>query len=137
MIILLKKDFPGEHKHRKWEGGGHFGHKETTDAGMDYIDSVDVFGGGEKIIMSQNFKGGKITGIFGGSEINFLNAKLAKGTNYLDLFFMSGGMGLIIPKDWNVKVDVVSLFGGIGDKRDIIDNPENDDSVLYIKGFVF
>ncbi len=134
MIILLKKELPGEKHHRKWKGGSHFGHKESTDPGMDYVDSVDVFGGGEKIITSQNFKGGRITGIFGGSEVNFLNAKLAKGTNYLDLFFMFGGTGLIVPSDWNVKIDIVALFGGVSDKRDIVDNPENDDKILYIKG---
>ncbi|MFC2124809.1 LiaI-LiaF-like domain-containing protein [Bacteroidota bacterium] len=136
MVILLKREIPGEKRHRKWEGGDHFGHKETTDPGMDYIDEVAAFGGGEKIITSQNFKGGRVTGIFGGTEINFLNAKLATGTNYLDIFYLFGGTTLIIPKDWNVKTDIVALFGGIGDKRDIVDNPDNDDKVLYIKGFV-
>ena len=43
---------------------------------------------------------------------------------------------MIIPRDWNVKIDIVALFGGVGDKRDIVDNPDNDERVLYIKGFV-
>ena len=49
---------------------------------------------------------------------------------------MFGGTTLIIPRDWNVKIDIVALFGGVGDKRDIVNNPDMDDRVLYIKGFV-
>ena len=136
MILLLKRDHITNGKHGKWKTGSHFGHTETTSPGMDYVDEVAVFGGGEKIITSQNFKEGKVTGIFGGTEINLLNAQLAKGTNYLDLFHMFGGVTLIIPRDWNVKIDIVALFGGMGDKRDIVNNPELDDRILYIKGFV-
>jgi predicted membrane protein len=136
MIVLLRRDIPGAKHHGKWKGGSHFSHSESTDPGVDYIDEVAAFSGGEKIITSQNFKGGKVTGIFGGTEINLLNAKLAKGTNYLDIFNMFGGTTLIIPRDWNVKIDIVALFGGVGDKRDIVNNPDMDDRVLYIKGLV-
>ena len=43
----------------------------------DYIDEVSIFGGAEKSISSQNFKGGKVTSVFGGSEIIFLSANLS------------------------------------------------------------
>src|SRR3970040_1076390 len=51
----------------------------------DKIDDVSIFGGGTKIISSDNFKGGNITAIFGGSEINLIGCKLAEGENVIDV----------------------------------------------------
>ena len=81
------------------------------------IDDVSIFGGGKKSISSQNFKGGKVTSIFGGSEIDLLDAQLASGDQTIELVAIFGGNTLIIPPEWNVKIDVVPIFGGISDKR--------------------
>jgi predicted membrane protein len=103
----------------------------------DYVDEVSIFSGGEKIITSKNFKGGKITSIFGGSEINFLNAELVKGAAYIDVTAIFGGATLIVPENWNVKTDLVTVFGGFADKRTIsAESKDSEKSVLYIKGFV-
>jgi len=103
----------------------------------DYVDEVSIFSGGEKIITSKNFKGGKITSIFGGSEINFLNAELVKGSAYIDVTAIFGGATLIVPENWNVKTDLVTVFGGFADKRTIsAESKDSEKSVLYIKGFV-
>ena len=100
----------------------------------DYLDELAIFGGGEKMITAQNFRGGKITAIFGGSEINLLNAKLAKGDVYIDIVFLFGGGTVIVPQDWNVKVDMVSIFGGFSDKRAIVSEPINTESTFHVKG---
>jgi len=85
--------------------------------GTDFIDDLAIFGGGDKVITSDNFKGGRVTAIFGGSKIDFKNSVLAPGKNVIDVFFMFGGSTIIVPENWNVKVDVVSIFGGFSDKR--------------------
>lgn len=103
----------------------------------DYVDEISIFSGGEKIITSKNFKGGKITSIFGGSEINMLNAELAKGSAYIDVTAIFGGAVLIVPDTWNVKTDLVTIFGGFSDKRTIIsETKDGEESVLYVKGVV-
>ena len=121
---------------------GHFVEKPVVLQGstdkeseMDYIDEISIFSGGEKIITSQDFKGGKITSIFGGSEINLLNSQLSSGTNYIDVFTLFGGSVLIVPSHWNVKVDMVAIFGGFADKRDFkSEGLDKDEPELYIKG---
>lgn len=104
---------------------------------LDYIDEVSILGGGEKIVTSNNFKGGKITSIFGGSEIDFKQAKLGEGTKTIDLFVLFGGSKLVVPEDWNIKTDVTSIFGGFSDKRKVdpmvIPDPRKE---LTIKGLV-
>ena len=106
---------------------------EYNENDADYIDELDVFGGGDKIINSQNFKGGKMTCIFGGSNINLTPARLSPGKHTIDVLMIFGGTKLIIPGDWNVKVDVIPIFGGFADKRQPISNLNNE-SKLVIKG---
>jgi predicted membrane protein len=103
----------------------------------DVIDDFAVFGGRERTVNSQNFRGGKITAIFGGSEIDMRGADLAPGTNILDLFVMFGGTNIIVPPDWTVRVEVFSLLGGFSDKRysELKVIPDAN-KVLVIKGFV-
>jgi len=98
-------------------GGAYFGgHKHRTSS-EDWLDDVAVFGGGDRIINSQQFKGGKITHIFGGSKIDFSRAQLAPGKVYLEVVLIFGGTKLIVPESWDVKMEVTSVFGGFSDKR--------------------
>lgn len=104
---------------------------------IDYIDDMAVFGGGEKKITSQNFKGGKITAVFGGSKINLHHADIAEGTPVLDVFAMFGGTEVIVPPDWTIKTEVTAIFGGFSDKRQTAINVvPSTDKVLTIKGIV-
>ena len=63
---------------------------------------------------------------------------MAPGENAIDVFCVFGGMKLVIPEGWTVKIRVMSLFGGFSDKhRYRVPETKNDqDSVLIIKGTV-
>ena len=97
--------------------GNYFGGGKRKASSEDYLDDVDVFGGGDRVITSQKFEGGKITHIFGGSKYDMTNAQLAPGRNHLEIVWIFGGSKFIIPEGWNVKVEVTSIFGGFSDKR--------------------
>ncbi len=90
-----------------------------TDRGdpANYIDDVAIFGGSNKVHNIDNFRGGAVTSIFGGSEINMLNCTLADGDNFLEVTSIFGGSTIIVPKNWNVVLDITPIFGGWGDKR--------------------
>ena len=116
--------------------------KKTTDEKWtmenikkDMVDDVSVFGGGNKVISSDNFRGGSITAIFGGSEIDLTNCKLAEGTNILDVVAIFGGTTIIVPRDWNVQLNITPLFGGFSNKTSKIPGIEIDKSkILIVKG---
>ena len=97
--------------------GRYFGGHKRKGSSEDYLDDVDIFGGGDRVIQSQNFRGGKITHIFGGSKYDMTNARLAPGKNNLEIVWIFGGSKFIIPEDWDVKVEITSIFGGFSDKR--------------------
>jgi predicted membrane protein len=109
----------------------------TPQTGDDYIDYVHVFSGGERQIVSDNFRGGKVTAVFGGSEIDLTKAKLAPGVSELELACVFGGTTIIVPDDWNVKIEVVPVLGGFGDSRKLTPGRTVDTSrQLVIKGAV-
>jgi predicted membrane protein len=102
---------------------------------VDYIDEITIFGGTKKVINSQNFRGGKTTSLFGGTELIFQNATPVPEGAVIDVFTMFGGTDLIVPSDWNVKVDATAFLGGIDDKRsaNITSDPQK---TLIVKGFI-
>lgn len=102
----------------------------------DYISITSIFGGTEKTILSKNFKGGTMVNIFGGSEVSFTQADI-NGTAVLDVTCIFGGATLIVPSNWVVKSDAVTIFGGIGDKRkNITVFNESTTRALVIKGTI-
>jgi predicted membrane protein len=89
----------------------------TISKGEDFIEEVSVFGGRDRYVASQAFRGGKIVSIFGGSKIDLTKAELAPGVAEIEIVSIFGGSTLLIPTDWNVKLEVFNIFGGYGDKR--------------------
>ena len=109
---------------------------ESTDP-SEVLDIVSVFGGGERIVSSDNFRGGRITLIFGGLDLNLLRSTLAPGTHEIEVFALFGGWDMIVPPNWQIKTDVMPIFGGISDKRAIGPDIVKDQTrTLIIRGTV-
>jgi predicted membrane protein len=105
--------------------------------GDDYIDIVNVYSGGERQIVSENFRGGKISAVFGGTELDLTKAKLAPGRNVLEIACVFGGATFIVPDDWNVSIEVTPVLGGFNDSRKLIPGRTVDPTKqLVIKGAV-
>ncbi|NOR87345.1 MAG: hypothetical protein GQ527_07035 [Bacteroidales bacterium] len=154
-VMLLFKNPKNNHPLRPWErrkkfhnGSDENGEGENTDssesfnqnaAAHDYVEDIAIFSGTKKTITSSNFRGGRLTAIFGGSELNLSRARLAPGRNVLDVFFMFGGSEIIVPSDWNVAIEVTPIFGGFSDERYVpkqMQTGEDSESVLVIRGLV-
>lgn len=131
-FIILFKGF----QHPDGLFKGNFGKGTFTDT--DYINANLLFGGGEYMFNSDNFKGGKISAIFGGGKYDLRKAKLcATQTNILEISIIFGGIELLIPGDWNIKVEVDSILGGFSHKKTDYSTSEIDPSkVLIIRGTV-
>ncbi|MEX0986454.1 MAG: LiaF domain-containing protein [Bacteroidales bacterium] len=97
--------------------GRHTNINREFKSGEDVLDDVAVFGGSEKSLYSENFKGGKITNIFGGSKYDLRKVILSEGVNYLDVTMIFGGSKFIVPEDWDIKIEITAVFGGFSDKR--------------------
>jgi len=103
----------------------------------DFIDCVTIFSGSERQVISQNFKGGKMSSVFGGIDLDLTKAKLAPGRNVLEVAAVFGGVGIIVPEDWFVTIEVTPILGGFSDSRRLYPGMTVDrTSQLVIKGAV-
>ena len=100
----------------------------------DLIDSVHVFSGSKKVILSKNFRGGEVVNVFGGCEIDLTQADITNRAE-LEVVAIFGGATLIVPSNWAIRSEgVVTIFGGIGDKRRIAPSTNAPTKTLVIKG---
>ena len=58
------------------------------------------------------------------------------GTAEIELTTIFGGTKLIIPSNWTVRSEAVTIFGGLEDKRNMQTMIDNPDKVLLLKGTV-
>lgn len=116
---------------KKWEADAAL-HEDISD---EVLDSTVIFGGAKKNIISKNFRGGEAVTVFGGTEINLMQADLT-GPVVLELTQVFGGTKLIVPPHWKVwSKDMVTILGGIDDKRPMMGNPAEDtNKTLILKG---
>lgn len=99
----------------------------------DFFEDVAVFGGGERRVVTPNFKGGRMISIFGGSKVDLTHSNIVAGDRpMIEVVSIFGGSGLLVPSDWNVKVEVFNIFGGYVDKR--IPSQVDSNKTLVIKG---
>ncbi|NVK85074.1 MAG: hypothetical protein HWE21_12185 [Cytophagia bacterium] len=125
-LILKKANHSRDYEKKNIDGGD-----------LDFVDELAVFGGAERMVTSKQFKGGKLTSIFGGTDLNLMNADLNHGTNVLDVFILFGGCDIRVPSDMNVKVKVTAIFGGFSDERKMIaENEANNGKELIVQGLV-
>ncbi len=141
-----KKNRRWENENNKYQKTAEFNYTDTPKAGEsaayndkyhamgdEYIDSVSVFGGAKKNILSKNFKGGDITNIFGGAELNFYHSDI-DGIVVLDVVQIFGGTKIVIPPTWDVVSEMAAIFGGIDDNRSLTQVLPDKSKVLLIRG---
>ncbi len=104
-----------------------------AESSEDIFDEVAIFGGTDKKYTSENLRGGKITCIFGGSEIDLRESKAEEGA-FIEVFCLFGGVDLKVPENWKVHMDNVAIFGGFSDERKVIESAQG--VTIRIKGFV-
>ncbi len=116
----------------RWHHSG-----KIQEMGEEVIDLIYVFSGGERQIVTENFRGGKITAVFGGAEIDLTKSSLSPGMNVLEIACVFGGITVVVPDEWDVKIEVTPVLGGFGDERKLrpgrISEPGKQ---LVIKGAV-
>jgi predicted membrane protein len=108
---------------------------DKTYSADDFVDSTSIFGGAKKNIISKNFKGGDLVNIFGGTELDLTQADF-NGTAVIEFTTIFGGTTLIIPSNWAIKSEVVTIFGGMEDKRKMQTASDNSGKNLILKGTV-
>ena len=107
--------------------------EEYTSSKEDFIDSTSIFGDTKHYIVSQQFLGGDVVNIMGGSTINLMHADL-KGPATLEVVQLFGGTTIVAPAHWIIQPEMASIFGGTEDKRFHTPAKPDRTKILYLKG---
>jgi predicted membrane protein len=87
-------------------------------------------------INAVNIFGGEIVTVFGGSEINLMQADI-NGEARLEVVQVFGGTVLIVPSNWKIQSEIITVMGGIDDKRPVQHDVNNQtEKVLALYGTI-
>jgi hypothetical protein len=85
--------------------------------GSDYVSTFAAFGGSEERSTSHSFTGASLTAAFGGVELDLRDAEVADPPARVNALAVFGGVEVYAPREWEVDLDVLPLFGGASDER--------------------
>ena len=101
-----------------------------------FTSGMAVFGGVEKRNTSKAFTGGDLTAFFGGTELDLRDAAIEEKPARIDATVLFGEVEIIVPREWNVRMDVVPVLGGASDDRPRRDHASDHDEIdLVVTGF--
>jgi predicted membrane protein len=130
ILVGLKMIFGPSHFEKKMMRKPIF---SQTVASEDYFEDIAIFGGGERKVVTPNFRGGRMVAVFGGSKVDLTHCGFTTSERpMIEVVAIFGGTTLLVPADWNVKVEVFNIFGGYGDRR--IASQVDFNKTVVIKG---
>lgn len=118
---------------RKFYEEQKFTDTDNIDPSDNNINISSIFGSVEKNIFTKDFKGGTITSVFGGSQINLTQSDI-QGIAVIDVSIIFGGVDIVIPANWTLKNEISVVFGGIEDGRTTAPNLADSGKTLILKG---
>ncbi|GLH66687.1 LiaF transmembrane domain-containing protein [Geothrix edaphica] len=81
----------------------------------DFLQGTAIFGGFKRRISTQSFKGGELTAIFGGYEVDLRQAVLENGQARIDVFVLFGGGEIRVPEGWEISNRATAIAGALND----------------------
>ena len=96
-----------------------------------YVNSV--FSGVNKNIMSKQFQGGSLRCVFGGADIDFMQADI-NGKAEIKIELVFGGAKIIVPANWTVVNEIDGMFHEVDDKRRYSSVLPDPNKVLLLRG---
>jgi predicted membrane protein len=91
-----------------------------------------ILGGFQRRIVSQAFRGGEVTAIMGGCELDLRQASMGSGEAVINVFALCGGISIKVPPDWNVVLQGTPILGGFDERTNAA---ADSGKRLIIKGY--
>jgi predicted membrane protein len=101
-----------------WRGGGRrklfvAGPAATDDS---FVAGTAVLGGFARRVVSKDFRGGEVTAVMGGAELDLRQAEMRSAFAELHVVAFWGGVEIRVPREWSVQLDGLPVLGGFEDK---------------------
>ena len=94
-----------------------------------------IFGGGEPRLQTREFRGGRLTAIFGGFKLDLSRAEMQGGEATIEANAVFGGGEILVPETWHVILHGSGIFGGYDNKtRYFQPDASQPSKTLTVKG---
>lgn len=100
--------------------------------GEDAVSAFALFSGRELVSSSPRFRGGSLTALFGGVDLDLRGARLDPEGAEIDVVAIFGGVDVVVPPGWRVQMDGPAIFGGNANDSGRIKTPADDAPVLRV-----
>jgi Domain of unknown function (DUF5668) len=85
-------------------------------ASSPYVSELALLGGLKRSLRVPDLRGGYITAVMGGVDLDLRQSKIEAPTITLDVVAFWGAIDLKVPVDWSIEGLVVPIMGGFEDK---------------------
>jgi hypothetical protein len=106
---------------------------DPSEAGS-HLKEFALMGGGERIVRSQDFRGGEVTAIMGGFQIDLRGAGIAGDTATVEVFTLFGGVEFKVPQAWNVVMSGTPILGMVSNTTSPIRDETATAKTLVVRG---
>jgi len=89
--------------------------RRAAAASKDLVSAMAVLGGVAQGNNSPAFRGGELTAVMGGCELDLRHAAI-EGEAVIEVFALWGGIEIRVPEDWTVVSRITPILGGVDDK---------------------
>jgi hypothetical protein len=77
-----------------------------------------IFSGFKQKVTQDDFRGGYVSAIFGGGELNLRQAGMEGDSAVLEVSAIFGGVEIKVPRNWQVVAQGTGVFGGFADETE-------------------
>ena len=95
---------------------GCFGPRVSVASGPGALNLAAVFSGGKRKFDGQEFRGGVVSAVFGGFDIDLRRAVMSGDFVVFRVDVVFGGCEIKIPESWDVEMHGAAIFGGFSDE---------------------
>jgi hypothetical protein len=75
-----------------------------------------IFSGGKRRVVTPDFRGGELSAVFGGFDVDLRKAGITGDSAVLLVNAIFGGFDIKVPESWDVVLEVTAVFGGCDDR---------------------
>lgn len=109
--------------------------RTTPTTERSVVDTFSLFGDVERRVRGTAFERANLITLFGGTTLDLRDASPEERPARVNVTVLFGGVDIVVPRDWNVELDVLPVFGASEDSRLRVD-ADHETVDLVITGFV-
>jgi predicted membrane protein len=88
---------------------------ENIEDAESFINAFVFMGGVSRKNTTQTFRGGELSAIMGGVEVDLTEAQIEGEAAVINVFAFWGGIEIKVPDYWHVEIDAYPILGGFED----------------------